>query len=77
MACLRVSDREATEVAKELATSFAPKSCQFKLNHPTDTKRMDRLRVDVMVLRHDGKRKLDIPMFHASRNAKSVAMAKM
>jgi hypothetical protein len=30
MACLRVSEREATEVAKELATSFAPVPRQFR-----------------------------------------------
>jgi hypothetical protein len=29
MACLRVSEREATEVAKELATSLAPVTHQF------------------------------------------------
>lgn len=29
MACLRVSEREATEVAKELATSFAPARSQY------------------------------------------------
>jgi hypothetical protein len=69
MACLSVSEREATEVANELATSLAPADWCQRACHIQD----HGYHVLIEVTRISGGECL--PIFQASRNAKRVPMA--